>query len=85
MAIAASARPFITEASRSSSRADRTSTAMMVARITEGSGPTTAANPSTVTMAPSAAARRGAWASVSSAHTVDAMSATLKPETASTW
>jgi len=57
---------------------------MTVARNTEGWAPTTIAKASTTTSAPSAAMRRGARATVSSAHTVEATSATLKPDTART-
>ena len=58
---------------------------MIVARSTEGWVPTTAAKPRTTTMAPSEVSWRGTRASVSSAHAVEATSATLNPDTARTW
>ena len=58
---------------------------MSVARTTDGSAPTTAAKPSTATMPLAAAARRPPPAARASVHTAPASSATLNPETASTW
>ena len=85
IASAASARLFVTDGSRSSSTAASTSTAMTAARRTDGWGPTTNANPITTTIATIAASRRPTRARLHSAQTAAASSATLKPETASTW
>ena len=57
---------------------------MTVARSTEGCGPTTTAKPRTTASAPSEARRRETRASASTVHVVEATSATLKPDTAST-
>ena len=58
---------------------------MTAARRTDGWGPTTNANPITTTIATIAASRRPTRARLHSAQTAAASSATLKPETASTW
>jgi hypothetical protein len=84
MARAASARLFVTEASRSRRSAVRTSTAMTTARSTDGDGPTTSANPITMTIAVAAPARRGTRKKRQTAQTDAAKIATLKPETART-
>jgi hypothetical protein len=55
---------------------------MMAARSTDGSEPTIAANPITTTMATTAAVRRVTRAISATAKTAEAISATLKPETA---
>ena len=57
---------------------------MTTARSTEGSGPTTAAKPTTTTIAATADGRRPTRASRQSASVAPASNATLKPDTART-